>query len=248
MPIKTIPQLLLAAIITALAIWGGFNDKELLRDFILTGLILCIVGLAIAPALRHARVRLAAISLVVLILAAAIFVYWRAIMDAGRANAIVALQTQYPDKVPMWSYIADHVPADAPLAYTNLVFTRPLMGFDYSRSVFYIPTRPGLQNYHDLPPGNAHITDQQIRSFIAQLLTENPDQNLWLANILQSNAQYLLVGTPIRSDPPELAFAESDPTHFHREFWMNPAPTKSSDNLQQNHDRISRWVDSPSIY
>ena len=103
MPIKTIPQILLAGIVTAIAIWGGFNDKELLRDFILTGVILCIVGLAIAPTLRHARIRLAAISLLALILAAAIFVYWRAIMDAGRANAIVALQSQYPDKVPMWS-------------------------------------------------------------------------------------------------------------------------------------------------
>ncbi len=219
MPIKTIPQILLAVVITSFAIWGGFNNKESLRDFILTGVILCMVGLAIAPALRHARVRLAAISLVVLILAAAIFVYWRAIMDAGRANSIVALQTQYPDKVPMWGYIAEHVPAGAPLAYTNLVFTRPLMGFDYSRSVFYIPTCPGLQNYHDLPSGNAHITDQQIRPFIAQLLTDHPDQNLWLANILKSDAQYLFVGKqPILTDPPEHAFAESDPIHFRRQY------------------------------
>ncbi|HEX3356409.1 MAG TPA: hypothetical protein VHS31_05445 [Tepidisphaeraceae bacterium] len=219
LPLPKLPQLFLAAILTALAIWGGFNNKESLQNFILAGVIVCAVGLSLAPALRHSRVRVAVVSLAYLILAAAIFVYWHAIMDASRATAIVALQSQYQGNVPMWAYIADHVPPDAPLAYTNLVFTRPLMGFDYSRRVFYIPTRPGLQNYHDLPPGNAHITDQQIRPFIAQLLTDHPDQKLWLANILQSNAQYLLVGRqPILSDPPEHVFAESAPAHFHREF------------------------------
>ena len=57
-----------------------------------------------------------------------------------------------------------------------------------------IPTRRGVRNYHDLPNSNQRVTDQEIRAFVAKLLTENPDQKMWLENLLKSDAQFLLVG------------------------------------------------------
>jgi hypothetical protein len=119
----------------------------------------------------------------------------------------------------MWQYIDDpeHIAPDAPLAYTNLIFTRPLMGFDYARRVFYIPMLPGVRNYHDLQNSRIRVTDQEIRGFVTHLLTENPDRDEWLRNLLKSDAQYLLIGKqPILAAPPEKAFADADSMHFLR--------------------------------
>ena len=115
----------------------------------------------------------------------------------------------------LWKVVDDKVPATGRLAYTNMIFTRPLMGFDYSRHVFYIPTRPGVVNYHDLLPSDQHVTDQEIRGLMADRLTQNPDQKIWLDHLLSSGAEYLLVGKqPILPDPPESGFARADPRHF----------------------------------
>ncbi len=220
----TIPiwgQLLLVSVVTAISIWGGFADKELLRDFLIAGAIVCALGMCVVlllvPLMRTPRVRLAVWSVVLFFVGCAIFIQWHAILLGSRQVSMIALATPYPDQVPMWRYIDEHVPPDAPLAYTNLIFTRPLMGFDYSRRVLYLPTRPGVRNYHDLPSGRERVTDQEIRAFVAKLLTENPDQKMWLEKVLKSDAQFLFIGRQsVLPEPPERAFAESHREHFLR--------------------------------
>jgi hypothetical protein len=209
----------LIAIITGLSIWGGFEDKELLAWFVGGGVIVTVIGIfimfLIAPLMTRPRVRLAVWTILFLAIAIWIYVYWHALLVGSRGSMMAGMQTPYPDKWQMWKYIDENVPADQSIAYTNLVFTRPLMGFDYSRRVFYIPTRPGVTNYHDLPTSNRRVTDQQIREFMAKLLTENPDHDLWLKHLLDSGAGYLLIGRQsFLADPPEQAFANADPAHF----------------------------------
>ena len=117
----------------------------------------------------------------------------------------------------MWEFIDENVPPDATLAYTNLILTRPLMGFDYSRKVMYIPTRREVTNYCDLPSGNARVADEEILAFVSHLLTENPDRESWMSRLMASDAKYLLVGKQsVLTDPPEKAFADADPSHFVR--------------------------------
>jgi hypothetical protein len=175
------------------------------------------VVLLLVPLMQWPRVRLAVWSIVSFLVGCAIFIQWHAILLGARQSWMIALATPYPDQVSMWRFIDEHVPPDAPLAYTNLIFTRPLMGFDYSRRVFYIPTRPGVRNYHDLPSSQQRVTDQEIRGFVAKLLKENPDQKMWLENVLKGDAQFLLIGRQsVLTDPPEKAFADAHPEHFLR--------------------------------
>jgi hypothetical protein len=221
LPIPLWGQLLPVGVVTAVSIWGGFADKELLRDFLFVSALVCAVGMTVVlllvPLMQWPRVRLAVWSIVSFLVGCAIFIQWHAILLGARQSWMIALATPYPDQVSMWRFIDEHVPPDAPLAYTNLIFTRPLMGFDYSRRVFYIPTRPGVRNYHDLPSSQQRVTDQEIRGFVAKLLKENPDQKMWLENVLKGDAQFLLIGRQsVLTDPPEKAFADAHPEHFLR--------------------------------
>jgi hypothetical protein len=211
----------LVIVIECMSIWGGFEDKEVLGGFLLGAAGVVVAGLLIifflVPQMRNARARAIVWSIIGLAAACWVFVFWHAILLGARQSWFASMQTPYPDKWEMWKYIDDNVPADAPIAYTNLVFTRPLMNFDYSRRVVYVPTCAGLRNYSDLVNSRTVVADEQIRGFVANLLTENPDHDLWLRNLLASNAQYLLVGKQsVLKNPPEKAFADVDSQHFSR--------------------------------
>ena len=223
LPIPKWCRLIAALFAAAIAMWGAFNDKDLVRTFIQAAAIVCAIGmfvmLVIGPLMHRRSVRIAVWCIAGLTVACAIYIYWNAIVVAARQTDIAGMRVPYPDKVGMWGYIRDHVPADASIAYTNLVFTRPLMGFDYTRPVFYIPTRDGVRDYSDLPNSRDRVTDEQIRGFVADLLTQNPDETMWRENLLHSNANYLLIGRQsVLADPPEKAFADHDPAHFALEF------------------------------
>jgi len=214
-------RIYLVLALAGLSIWGGFEYKAMLGQFVVTSAVVAAAGvllvIVLAPWMKNLRFAAGFWSIVVLVPLAWIFVYWHAILVGSRASMIEGFREPLPDQYPMWKYIEQNVPADASIAYTNLVFTRPLMGFDYSRRVFYIPTSAGVQNYHDLANSRVRVTDQEIRAFVAKLLTASPDHDLWLSNLLRSDAQYLLVGRQsVLTDPPEKTFAETDPAHFLR--------------------------------
>jgi hypothetical protein len=159
------------------------------------------------------------------VVTAGIYVYWPGFMIQGRKEFVEGYggfehSGPYADWVDLWEVVDQKVPGDGKLAYANLIFTRPLMGFDYSRHVFYVPTRKGVVNYHDLRGGDKnggeeHVTDQDIRGLMARELTADSDEKGWVDRVLASGAEYLLVGKqPVLPNPPESDFARGDPRHF----------------------------------
>jgi hypothetical protein len=217
-------QIALAGVIAVIAIYGSFEDKPTLERFCSYGLVVLVAGLvyyfAIAPQMRrHRMVRLGVISAAGLVVVCLIFVFWHSTLEMFRLNSNPGWSQQSPENAALWKYVDENIPRDTRLAYTNLVFTRPLMGFNYSRPVVYIPTRPGVKDYHDLPPGRQLVPDEGIRAFVAKLLTDSPDEQQWREKLLGSGVEYLLVGRQaVLLGPPEEAFADNDPAHFHVEF------------------------------
>ncbi len=90
-------------------------------------------------------------------------------MDAGAPQLHRRAQTQYPDKSPHVELHRQGIsPPVARLAWHNLVFTRPLMeAWILPEASSTSPPAPACKIITICPSGNAHITGQQIRSFIA---------------------------------------------------------------------------------
>ena len=224
LPLPSFVQISLVSVVAIIAIYGSFEDKPTLEKFTTYGIAVLIAGMiyhhAVAPQMRRNRtVRLGVIATAGLALTSLIFVFWHSTLEGFRFTSIPGWSQQYPENANLWKYIDEHVPADAQMAYTNLVFTRPLLRFSYTRRVVYIPTRAGVRNYHDLPSGRQLVPDEGIREFVAKLLTDSPDERQWREKLLASGVEYLLVGRQsVLPNPPEEAFADNDPAHFHVEF------------------------------
>jgi hypothetical protein len=216
--IRTAPALPLAiaSILAIACVWDAFAvQKYLVVVFCLAGL--GCAGLAwIVQQSKTQRVFAVVASCVA---AAAIYVYWPSVISGARIHMLDSLEPIYPDLTPAWRAALDVAAPNSPIAYTNLALVRPLMGFDYSHPIVYMPTRAGLRYCHDLPAGNEHLREPQFRAFMASLLMSDPDHQRWLDQLLASGAPCLMIGKqPYMPRPPELGFVEHDPSHFRLVF------------------------------
>jgi hypothetical protein len=207
----------IVAIFATMCALQGFNDTTLVLRYLAIGLTLTAFGWAIAKLPMRGR-QLAGVAMC-LAAAAWIFVYWQSITDTTSENATLLLSQAYPDLYPLWSAAMAASATDGSIAYSNLALVRPMMGFDYSHEIFYVPTRRGVHWCHDLPSSNEHLAEPQFRAFMEKLLTSDPDEKTWRENLFASGATCLVIGKqPYMRDPPEVRFAASDPKHFRRVF------------------------------
>jgi hypothetical protein len=197
---------------------GGFEARQPLIIFFSAGIMLATLGMLAAV---YASARIWCVLAVVGMVAAAgwIYVYWLATLSAVEGLTLPSLMLFYPKPAEVYAVVARDLPPDAPLAYTNLHLIRPLMGFNYQRPVFYVPVRPDITAYHDLPPSDQRLTDQQLRPWISTLLLSDPQMSQWQQRLLESPAAYLLVGKQPDVPPaPELTFAKQAPGRFQLVF------------------------------
>ena len=82
-----------------------------------------------------------------------------------------------------------------------------------------MPARDDVPDFLHLPPFPHPLPGESIAPQFSQLLAQGADRRSWLNRLAASKADYLFVAR-VESvmDPPELAFAQSDPTHFQPAF------------------------------
>jgi hypothetical protein len=214
-----------AAVVFVAAWWTAPADRDRSVEFAISGAVVAIVGFVILwltrsmrPKWRWAVVGGGAAGAAV----AYTFVYWAASLGAYRQLLFSGWDLNYPHDRPLWQFVAEHVPADATLAYTNLYIVYPLQGFTQDRRVVYAPTRPGVRTPADLPWLGDHLPGEQLVAAAVQATAANPDRATWLQNLQTTSdraVQYLVIGKdhPLAS-PPEAAFAAGDPKHFKKLF------------------------------
>jgi hypothetical protein len=202
--------------------WTAPADRDRSVEFSLAGAAVAVVGFPICFLTRNWQPRRRRLTIGGGCSAAGIayaFVYFAASLGAYRDLLFNGWDLNYPRERPLWQFIAEHVPPDAYLAYTNLYIVYPLQGFTQDRRVVYAPTRPGVHTVADLPWLGDHLPGEQLVPAAVQATAAKPDRATWLQNLHERSAQFLVIGKdhPL-STPPEAAFAAGDPKHFKKLF------------------------------
>jgi len=212
----------LAAIVAALALFGGFVQPVLLTMApcaAVAAIILVLVRIAIvlappAPG-TAARGGWWGVALIVtLVIAGMVYVQWPLYVArrVGDQDALYAQPRLYPTIAGAWAFVRDHTEPDATIAYTNFYYTYPLFGPDLRHRVVYAPTRPGIHHLYDLPHLDRPLSGDDIYSAMVQILQSDPDERTWRANLQASGAKYLVISMRKVDDedqpatPPEAAF------------------------------------------
>jgi hypothetical protein len=208
--------LLLAGISTA----TSFNVLLENRIAELAAIAVLIAGIGIGILLLiHRRPVLIrpAISLMLLMGAAGIYVYWHAYVTSCRDGCVGAWALRYSDEAPAWGFIRDskEVPSDANVAFANTQFTYPLYGFNFQRDVAYAPTRRGLHSFLQFPRMGDDVPGDLIVQTMTRVMVEDPDRQTWLENLESMQARYLVVFRhEMVENPIELRYAAEEPGKF----------------------------------
>jgi hypothetical protein len=221
---SAIIRLLSAAIIAAIAASGAFVASDLLIYFLICGALaaliaapLALAGWTFLPRRRGAQAVIAIAG--ILGCSALIYVFWPGYVEQNRSDYGLVHARIHHETGELWDWVNQNLPPDATIAYTNTFMVHALGGFDFGRRLAYAPTRAGVHAYHDLPASRTLVSDQQIRGFVADLLTKDADPQVWRRNLQSIRPQFLLVGKQdVLPDPPERRFADSDPAHFQKLF------------------------------
>jgi hypothetical protein len=210
-------------VVLAVAWWMAFGDPNHTLEFGAAGVVVALVGFVTFWLTRNwrPRLRLAVVGGGALILSVCFtFVYWAASKRAYVAAIFLpgsAWDLSYPESRPLWQFIAEHIPTDATIAYTNQYMVYPLQGFALDRKVVYAPTRPDVQSPADLPWLGDNLPGEELVPAAVRATVANPDRATWLNNLQRLSADYLVVGKRgFIVDAPEAMFAESDPKRFHK--------------------------------
>ena len=210
-------KILIAAIFVLICAADGFVSINFVTGALAAGIGLSIVGWIVSRLPRRAA----------LIFGCTcctgagmwIFVYWQSIILTEQDNEPAWFEQAYPDLRMVWDAAPEASPPGSTIAYTNLALVRPMMGFDYSRNLIYVPTRTGVKWAHDLPANNVHLAEPEFRAFVEKLLSEDSDPQMWLKNLLASGADTLVIGKqPYMENPPELGLAADQPEYFQLVF------------------------------
>lgn len=144
------------------------------------------------------------------------YVNWRSFLSDRRSLHFVARQD---GRAKLWQFVQDELPAGQPVAYAGTFTVYPLMGFDLSRPVVYAPVQVGRKSIAELPYLGNHLTGEQIDPAAVAATYAKPDGEVWLANLRDSRAAFLVVMlNDAKSPTPELAWAKSLPRQFHQEY------------------------------
>ena len=140
------------------------------------------------------------------------------------APSSVTPKTIPPEATPQPKLEVPRSPRPNPAGDKPIIADKPTLAIS---AIIIVKSRAEVQE--NLPPGTTGLQVRgipflttpefrnEVQHFVGKLLTENPDQKMWLQNLLKSDAQFLLVGRQsVLTNPPERAFADSDPAHFLR--------------------------------
>jgi hypothetical protein len=215
----------IAAGVCAIAWWTALANHETNLRFGAVGLLLVIVALPVLWLSRNwnARKRLGILGgIAAVLLVGYTFVNWTASVEAYRAATFIegsGWDLSYPQYRPLWQFIAEHVPADARLAYTNMYLVYPLQGIALDRRVVYAPTRPGVQSIADLPWFGDRLPGERLVPAAVDATVAHADRSIWRRNLRESGTQYLVIGKiGALVAPPEAAFAATDSRSFRKLF------------------------------
>jgi hypothetical protein len=212
----------LAAIIATLAACTSFvpDQADQIRLFLFASIVLTIFGLFVRwletdiLRLRRPLISCAGMALFLLV----VFAKWPRFIQEYRDNRFEYWQSVYPTHADVWSFVDSHIPTTATIAYSNQFMIYPLYGFEYTRPVVYAPVRAGASVSTLKFPDQ--MQDSEFFNDSMHAANTLADQTAWLKNLRASGAQYLVVGSGIRTPEtgPELAWANADPTHFTKIF------------------------------
>jgi hypothetical protein len=152
-------------------------------------------------------------------LTAAAYIGWNPYLRQYQVARVLFWQQFYRELGDAWKFVADELPADAPLAYANTPIVYPLYDFELGRRVFYVPSRRTVTTIADLPPSGQRLAQGQIAEYAVAATVADADRRRWLERLRESHAAYLFIcksgPAPL---PPELSFAAADPARFVRIF------------------------------
>jgi len=136
--------------------------------------------------------------------------YRQTMFDVGTGYA-----REYPDSNPLWQFVNEKIPADATVAYTDMYFSYPLQCIALQRRLVYCPTRPGVKSIADIGWLGSNLSGEQLVPAAIRATVASPDRAVWLANLRETGAKYLIVGKGgLVGIPPEAAFASGDVDRF----------------------------------
>jgi hypothetical protein len=215
----------LAAIVAGVSLFTSYVATWLVAEIAVPAALITAAAVALAWAderlRRNPRLRAYAAGVAALALAVPVYVYWPSYVRHCREIQPVfwARPEEYPRLAGGWKFVAENVPPDAAIAYTNAYLVYPLQGVPPVRPVLYVPVRADVADFLHLPRFPEPVSGEHIEETFSRLLCEHPDRETWLRRLLASGAAYLYVGrsTPV-GDPPEMGFAADDPAHFTRVF------------------------------
>jgi hypothetical protein len=180
------------------------------------GVVVALVGLLVRWAEREVlRLRWPAISMACLAGALLVLCWqWSGYVAEYRDSRLEFWRESYPSHAVVWSFVDEHVPPDATIAYSNQFMVYPLYGFQFTRPVVYAPVRSGASVANLRFPPRLGDGEFFIRSMDAA--NSPADEAAWMRNLRAAGAQYLLVG--VGKGAPEIRWAEGDSGHFRKMF------------------------------
>ncbi|HEV3005087.1 MAG TPA: hypothetical protein VGX78_11540, partial [Pirellulales bacterium] len=155
----------------------------------------------------------------VVALTAGAYIGWYPYLRQYQATRVLFWQHFYHELGDAWKFVADELPADAPLAYSNTPIVYPLYDFELSRRVFYVPSGRTVTTIADLPHSGQRLAQGQIAEFAVAATVADANRRQWLDRLRESRAAYLFICKtgPARL-PPELSFAAAEAARFVRLF------------------------------
>jgi hypothetical protein len=206
----------IAAVLAAFSFVTSFSPNGLLSLLPATSIILVVLiaGFFIFRALNRSG-RIAVSLLLAVIIAMWTYVAWPSYLNICRVEAVAAWSVPYDGIADGWSVIRNQTELDCTVAYTNTFQIYPLYGFDLTRRLVYVPTRPGLHRLDELPRMRP-VTGEDVPGEVSRVTTENSDRQTWLDNLRRSGANYLFVAKlnladPTKSaHPPEVDYVSKD--------------------------------------
>ena len=120
---------------------------------------------------------------------------------------------EYPQLNRLWRFADKNLPADTTIAYTNIYLIYPLENDSLQRKVVYVPTRTNAKSIADLGWLGSNLSGEKLVPAAVRATMLSPDRTVWLQNLKDSGAKYLVVGKGA-TVAVEATWAASDLAHF----------------------------------
>jgi len=156
--------------------------------------------------------RLVSLAALGLFAAGLVYVYWAVYVDRCRTDYRVMWTMAYEQYGlgPAWEWLDKNAAPGDVIACTGTPMTYPLMGFDLDRRVVYVPVRPDIQDFADLPRIAEPLAGGKIIARTMQAYRSNPDKTHWLSGLARRRVRFVLTTPTGARQPIEQAWADAD--------------------------------------